>query len=302
MSELLNLNRLAFFTAVIETGSFTAAGERLGVAKAVVSHQVGKLEEELGVTLILRTTRRLQATEAGRAFYDRAALILREAESAFGEISRNAAEPTGTLTLAAQIDYGGAVVAPAIAAFRERYPHMRVEVAFDDTVVDLVDAQVDVAVRVGWLTDSSNQAQRLGTFQQHLVCSAALAARLPVDLDPKGLAGLPFVANHALRTPTRWLFSRGEWERETVEVTAVVDADKTPTSYAMVLAGAGLSVFPDFLVAGDIAAGRLVRLLADWTLPAGGIHVVYPAARFRPAKVRLFVEILKGLERARSKP
>ncbi|MGJ4858117.1 LysR family transcriptional regulator [Labrys sp. La1] len=302
MSELLNLNRLAFFTAVIETGSFTAAGERLGVAKAVVSHQVGRLEEELGVTLILRTTRRLQATEAGRAFYDRAALILREAESAFGEISKDAAEPTGVLTLAAQIDYGGAVVAPAVAAFRQRYPHMRVEVAFDDTVVDLVDGQVDVAVRVGWLTDSSNQAQRLGTFQQHLVCSAALAAGLPGDLDPKGLAALPFVANHALRTPGRWLFSRGEWERETVEVSAVVDADKTPTAYAMVLAGGGLSVFPDFLVAGDIAAGRLVRLLADWTLPAGGIHVVYPAARFRPAKVRLFVEILKGLERARSKP
>lgn len=302
MSELLNLNRLAYFTAVIETGSFTAAGERLGVAKAVVSHQVGRLEEELGVTLILRTTRRLQATEAGRAFYDRAVLILREAESAFGEISKDAAEPTGTLTLAAQIDYGGAVVAPAVTLFRERYPHMRVDVAFDDTVVDLVDAKVDVAVRVGWLADSSNQAQRLGTFQQHLVCPPALAARVPAGFGPRDLTGLPFVANHALRLPTRWLFSRGEWDRETVEVMPAVEADKTPTAYALVLAGVGLSVFPDFLVAGDIAAGRLVRLLADWTLPEGGIHVVYPAARFRPAKVRLFVEILKSLERARKKP
>ncbi|RVD20983.1 LysR family transcriptional regulator, partial [Mesorhizobium sp. M4B.F.Ca.ET.017.02.2.1] len=93
MADLLNLNRLIYFTTVIETGSFTAAADRLDVAKAVVSHQVGRLEQELGATLLRRTTRRVTPTEEGRLFYDRAAIILREAEAAFGDIARSADKP-----------------------------------------------------------------------------------------------------------------------------------------------------------------------------------------------------------------
>lgn len=301
MSELINLNRLAYFTAVIEAGSFTAAGERLGVAKAVISHHVSRLENELSVTLISRTTRSLQATEAGQVFYDRASLVLREAESAYADISLVATKPIGRLRLAAQVGYGQAVVAPAVAAFLDRYPDMQAEIAFDDAIINLVDTKRDLAVRVGWLTDSSNQAQQIGTFDQHLVCSTAFARYVRQDLKPAELASLPFVANRALRVPTRWVFSRGDLERETVDVQAIVEADKTATAHAIVMAGVGISVFPDFLVSSDIAEGRLIRLLPEWTLPAGGIHLVYPAARFRPAKVRLFVEILKDLERARTR-
>lgn len=301
MAELLNLNRLVFFAAVMETGSFTAAGERLGVAKAVVSHQIRKLEDELGVTLLTRTTRAVRATEAGRTFYDRCAVILRDAESAFAETSRDAASPTGTLTLTAPAGYGAAVVAPAIALFLDRYPQMRVDASFNDQVSDLAGEPIDLAIRAGWLADSGSQAQRLGTFQQHLVCAPAIAGRLPAVLDPKAVEALPWVANSALKAPLRWLFSRGEWERVTIDAQAAVSADKTPAAHACVLAGAGVSVLPDFMVADDIAAGRLVRLLPDWGLPAGGIHAVYPAARFRPAKVRLFVDILKRLERGRSR-
>ncbi len=300
MPDLLNLNRLPFYAAVIETGSFTAAGDRLGVAKAVVSHQVARLEEELGVTLILRTTRRLQATEAGRQFYERCVTILSDAESAFAETSRSVATPTGALTLVAPNDYGRVLVAPAIAAFLERYPQMRVDIEFDDSLHDLVASQVDLAIRLGWLVDSSNPAQRLGTFEQYVVCSAEFAARLPARLDPTALETLPWVANDALKLPLRWVFMRGKAEQASVELRATVRADKTAAAHACVLAGAGLSVFPDFMTDADIASGRLVRLLPGWTLPSGGIYAVYPSARFRPAKVRLFLEILRDLEQARA--
>src|SRR5438445_3318426 len=103
LADLLNLNRLVYFTTVMETGSFTSAADRLGVAKAVVSHQIGRLEEELGATLLQRTTRRVTPTEEGRLFYDRAVIILREAESAYGEISHGAVEPSGTLRLTAPL-------------------------------------------------------------------------------------------------------------------------------------------------------------------------------------------------------
>ena len=300
MTELLNLNRLVYFTTIMETGSFTAAADRLGVAKAVVSHQVGKLEEELGATLMRRTTRRVTFTEEGRLFYDRAAIILREAEAAYGEISHRAVEPTGTLTLTAPLDYGTKIVASTIAEYLRKYPHMRIEASFDDAVSNLVDEQIDLGIRVGWLTDSSNQSRRLATVQQAVVASPEFAARIPPDMSPKQAKSLPWVANAQLRGISQWLFSK-DGETVLTELNPVVVCDKTPAVYACVLAGIGLGIFPDFTVSDDIARGRLVRIFADWTLPAGGIHVVYPPARFRPAKVRAFVDLLAAAEKKRSR-
>lgn len=300
MSELLNLNRLVFFTTVVDGGSFTMAAERLGVAKAVVSHQVAKLERELGVTLLVRTTRRVQATEEGRLFYDRSALILREAEAAFGEMSHRASEPSGTLRLTAPLDYGAAVVAPAIAAYLTRFPEMHVDVVFDDSVVDLAAGEMDLAIRVGWLADSSSQARRLGSFQQYLVAAPAIAATVAASLSPLEAASLPWVANAALKNSLRWTFSHAKQETVMIDARSVATTDKTPAAHACVLAGIGVSVFPDYMVAEDIAAGKLIRLLSDWTLPVGGIHAVFPPARFRPAKVRAFVDMLKSAERQRA--
>lgn len=300
MSDLLNLNRLVYFTSVIESGSFTAAAERLGVAKAVVSHQVARLEEELGVTLLSRTTRRLSATGEGRVFYDRCVLILREAESAYGEMSRHTSEPSGVLTVTAPLDYGVTVVAPVIAAYMQRFPQMRADIVFDDDVLDLASGQADIAIRVGWLTDTSNQARRLGTFGQYLVAAPGLAATLPSDLDPQTVASLPWVENAVLKYPLRWMFSRTGYDTKVMDVRSAVRADKTPTAHACALAGVGIAVFPDYLVSEDIAAGRLVRLLPEWTLPDGGIHAVLPAARHRPAKVRRFMEMIQIAERKRA--
>jgi DNA-binding transcriptional LysR family regulator len=116
-----NLRRLTYFVAVVETGSFTAAAERLGITKAVVSQQVARLEHEFQTSLLARTTRKVQPTEAGQAFYLRCALILREAEHAFEELAETSAAPSGMLRLTAPFDYGVGVVVPAIAAFTKRY-------------------------------------------------------------------------------------------------------------------------------------------------------------------------------------
>lgn len=117
MTGASSLNRLAYFTAVVETGSFTAAAERLGITKAVVSQQVARLESDCRTTLLVRSTRKVRTTEAGQQFYHRCALILKEAEEAFEELSEAASEPTGTLRLTAPFDYGIGVVVPAITAF-----------------------------------------------------------------------------------------------------------------------------------------------------------------------------------------
>ena len=288
----MNLNRLAYFAAVVDTGSFTRAAERLGITKAVVSHQVAQLEQDLGTSLLVRTTRRVHPTEAGTMFYARCVMILREAEDAFDELAQAAIEPTGTLRITAPNDYGTAVVAPVVAAFAARYPTCRVEQTLSDQTMDLTSGKIDMAVRVGWLADSSLQARKIGSFRQLLVGTPAFAARIATVSDPDDVASLPFVANMALRDPLMWPFSRGDLERRSVRLQAKIAIDTTPGVLEVIRAGGGLSVLPDFLVADELSSGRLIHVLPEWSLPSGGIYTVYPAARFRPRKVTAFVEML----------
>ena len=292
MPDSTNLNRLAYFTAVVDTGSFTRAADRLGITKAVVSQQVARLEKELGTTLLIRTTRRVHPTEAGRMFHARCVLILREAEDAFDEIAKATAEPRGTLRLTAPYDYGTSVVVPVVTAFTAQFPACRAELILSDQTLDLGSGKLDLAVRAGWLTDSNLHARRIGTFRQLLVGARALASKVAKVKEPDDLVALPFVANTALRDPLLWRFSRGELERRTVRLQAAIAIDTTPAVLQAVQAGAGLSVLPDFLVAEHIRDGRLIHALPQWRLPSGGIYAVYPTSRFRPPKVTAFVDML----------
>jgi len=289
--EAVNLNRLAYFVAVVDAGSFTGAAERLGITKAVVSQQVARLERELKTTLLLRTTRRVEPTEAGRLLHSRGEMILREAEDAFGELAHSNAQPTGLLRISAPNDYGASTIAPLATAFLRRFPACTVDLVLSDAKIDLIAHQVDVSIRVGWLEDSSFQARRIGTFRQLLVAAPDLAETVAVS-EPEALSGLPFVANGALREPLLWRFSRGDLEHRLVRMRAALAVNTTPAVLAATLAGGGLAVLPDFLVADHVASGRLVHILSLWDLPAGGIHAVYPNARFRPAKVAAFVSML----------
>ncbi|MBP2306803.1 LysR family transcriptional regulator [Azospirillum melinis] len=303
MSDPRHLNRIAYFAAVVETGSFTAAAARLGITKAVVSQQVAKLEEEVGASLLVRTTRKVRPTEAGMAFHRRCVVILREAEDAFGELAETAAAPSGLLRLTAPFDYGVAVVVPAIAAFVAAHPACKADMSLSDQALDLVGGTFDLAIRVGWLADTSLQARQFGSFRQLLVGTPALAARMgeggDKDAGPEDIAALPFVANTVLRNPLSWQFTAATGEARTVSPRASIALDATFAVREAVREGAGLSVLPDYCVADDLASGRLVRILPGWSLPPGGIHAVFPAARFRPTKVRAFVDLLTERERRR---
>lgn len=292
-SHLANLKRLAYFAAVVETGSFTAAAERLGITKAVVSQQVARLEREFRTTLLTRTTRRVTATDAGKAFHERCALILKEAHDAFDALGEGATEPSGTLRLTAALDYGITTIVPAITEFTRRYPQCKVDAVLSDQSLDVMSGQVELAIRVGWLTDLSVQARQIGSFRQLLVAAPGWQSQVSRLKTPQDVAKIPFVANTALREPTRWSFSRGELERQNVAVRSVMSMDATLAVREAVRYGAGLSVLPDYAVADDLMAGRLIQVLPEWGLPSGGIHAVFPTARFRPAKVLAFVNLLQ---------
>lgn len=299
LGGLGNLRRLAYFVSVVETGSFTAAAERLGITKAVVSQQVARLEREFRTSLLVRTTRKVQATQAGQTFYLRCALILREAEGAFDELAEGSTDPSGMLRLTAPFDYGVGVVVPAIAAFTKRYPACKVDAVLSDQTLDIMSGSIELAIRVGWLAGTSLQARKIGSFRQLLVASPTMERQVARLTRPEDIADLPFVANTALRDHLRWTFSLNEIERQVVNVQASIFLDATLAVREAVCQGAGLSVLPDFAIADDLAARRLVQVLPQWRLPSGGIHAVFPAARFRPAKVRAYVDLLAHREQQR---
>jgi DNA-binding transcriptional LysR family regulator len=289
--ESINLNRLAYFSAVVDAASFTRAADRLGITKTVVSQQVAKLEQELKTGLLVRTTRRVEPTEAGRLLHARCVMILREAENAFAELAQTNAEPMGLLRIAAPNDYGSCTLARLAATFSRKHPACRVDLILADSKIDLVANQIDLSIRVGWLDDSNLQTRRIGSFRQLLVAAPGIVKRGAI-VQPKDLVFLPFVTNGALKEPLQWHFTRNDFERQAVRMKQTLTINTTPAVLAATLAGAGLAVLPDFLVMEDIKAGRLIRVLPLWTLPAGGIHAVYPAARFRPPKVTAFVAML----------
>lgn len=287
-----NLNRLRHFVEVVQRGSFTAAAQSLGLGKAIVSHQVGQLEAELGVTLLVRTTRSLHLTRAGERFYEQAAVLVEQATHAALEAQEEQNVPRGRLVVTAPEDYGRKVVADVLMALRKTYPDLEIDALFTDEKLDLVRERIDASIRVGWLDDSSNLARKIGSFQQYLVASpdylvASGSIRVPDDVRDKD-----WIYNRKLSRTVTWLSAKTGAEAGFQINEAATQVLNTATAHSCALAGGGLCVLPSYLVADDLKAGRLDSVLPDWRLPEGGIYVVYPNMRLRPAKVRIFVEAL----------
>ncbi|GLS04769.1 LysR family transcriptional regulator [Chitiniphilus shinanonensis] len=288
----IDLTRLALFVAVVDAGGFTAAAERLGLAKAAVSQQVARLERDLGVTLLTRTTRRVTLTEAGEAFYGECVPLLRQAETVLEHAAQDHAVPQGTLRVTASVDYAASVVAPLIAAFATRHPTLQIELIASNEVVDLVEARIDVAIRQGWLRDSTLRAVQLGSFGQWLLASPAYLARAGAIARPEELSAHRWIALNLLSAPLHWQFER-EGAAVPVRMRAPLRVNSPQVLRALLLSDAGVSVLPDYMAHEDVQAGRLVRLLPQWELPRGGIYAVYPASRHLPAKSRAFIDFVK---------
>jgi len=288
----VDLNRLVVFTALVEAGSFTAAAQRLGTTKSRVSQQLAALETELGVTLVLRTTRRMALTSAGEQFHADSMRLLDEARAAIARVGAARHRPSGLLRVTAAGDYGPAVIAPALASFKHAYPQIEIDLVVTDRIADPIAERFDLSIRIGWLRDSSLRAARLAAFHQCLVAAPAYLSERGAPTHPRDLAAHDWIALSALRSPLRWTFASQRGTRTTVRLHTTVQTNSTLTVQAFVRAGAGLSVLPDYLVDEDLRTGRLVQVLPRHRLPDGGIFAVYPG-REPPAKVRAFIEHLR---------
>ena len=290
----VNLNRLAIFVAVVETGSMTAAAARLGMAKTMVSTHMQRLEAEVGASLLLRTTRRLTVSEAGRAFYDASCAILAATEQALAALGGDGAAISGTLRVSAPNDYGELVAAPALVALRRKHPALAVELLLSERYVDLVAERIDVALRLGRLGDSSYRAVRLGGFVKWLVASPDFVAEWGVPAAPADLAALPYAAMSLLPQPLLLDLRDAAGTLRTVRCRNGLQANTASACRIHVLAGGGFGLLTDFAIRADVAAGRLVRLLPEWSGVPAGIHAVFPPASQLSAKARAFVDELQA--------
>jgi DNA-binding transcriptional LysR family regulator len=219
--------------------------------------------------------------------------VLQEMEAAISRVGGQSEVPAGTLRLTAPEDYGAALIVPALAAFRRLYPKVRIEFLATDEVVDLVGGRYDLGIRVGWLRESSLRAARLGSFQQFVAAAPAYLKSAGAPKHPRDLPDLPWVGLSTLRSAWTWHFAaRGR--TQTVRISPAVTTNSAGALRAFLREGAGIGILPDYMLASDLAAGRLVRLLPGWSLPEGGVHAVYPNARYTSAKVRAFVDFLRA--------
>ncbi|CAB3805788.1 LysR family transcriptional regulator [Paraburkholderia fynbosensis] len=289
----VNLNRLAVFVAVVDAGSLTAAAARLGLAKTMVSTHMQRLEAEVGASLLVRTTRRLGVTEAGRAFYEASVKILRAAEEALNAVSGETAPVRGTLRVSSPIDYGALMVAPALVELRREHPQLDVELLCSDQYVDLIADGIDVAIRLGRLADSNYRAVKLGSFVKWIVASPAFIDTWGTPRTPADLAALPFCALTVLPHPLALELRRDDGTTDSVRCENAFLVNTADACRAATLAGGGFGLLTDFSIGNDIETGRLIRLLPHWATDAASIQAVFPPTSHPPAKVRALIETLK---------
>jgi DNA-binding transcriptional LysR family regulator len=295
MSTRYNLNRLAYFVATIDEGTITAAAERLGVSKAVVSKQLQLLEADVGVGLLLRNTRNLQPTEAGRALYAKGKAAVLQASDAFESVMERDSTPRGRLRVTAPVDYGIIHVAPLVARFCEIYPDVEIDLVLADERVDLIESRFDLSFRLGWLEDSGNVARKLRDFEEIAVATPATLHRFPVR-QPEDLCAMPFIANSALAGLSNWDFTRGA-ETRTVALRIGTSMNVTFAIRMAITSGAAFTILPDFLAEADLASGKLQRLLPDWSLRRGGVYTVTASGRVRGNALRAFLAMAYGDKR-----
>jgi DNA-binding transcriptional LysR family regulator len=288
-----SLDRLGGFLAVAEAGGFTAAAQRLDVNKTMLSQQIARLEGELGGALFTRTTRRVELTEAGRRLFDESAPLLRELEAAVARFGETSTGPSGTLRITAPTDYAANVLGPALAAFHREHPQLQVDLIATDEVLDLVGERIDIAMRFGWLRDSSLRAVKIGDFSQLVVASPAYLQGHGTPKKPEQLASHAWIALTLLRSPLTWRFTARSGRQVAVRMRPGLRASSPEGVLGLLRGGAGISVLTDFATGNDLRSGTLQQLLPDWSLPSGGIHLVYPATRQPTGKVRRFIDYFR---------
>ncbi len=292
MSETMNpYEDMRIFAQVMEAGSFTAAADRLGMSKQSVSRRLMQLEERLGVRLLNRSTRRLDATPLGQHYYQSALRLLGEVQQVEHDISGQAQALRGTLRLSAPLSFAMSHLGCLLTEFLQLHPQVDVEVDLSDRAVDLIGEGYDLALRIGGLEDSSLIARRIASVERVYCASPAYLQARGVPLKPEDLAGHDYLPYGHSRQ-VQWQFRQGG-KAQAIQVTGRMRANNGELLRDAAIAGMGVTYLPTFIVGQALADGRLVNVLEEWTPPALQLSAVYPQHRQVARPVQEFVSFLR---------
>jgi DNA-binding transcriptional LysR family regulator len=287
------LAQMSTFVRVVEGKSLSAAARAQRLSLAAVSRQLQALESELGSTLVVRSTRRLHLTEAGERWYAHCVRVLREVEQARASM-RGDDVPRGTLVVSASLTFGSLVVVPLLGALAERHPQMVIDLRLEDQLVDLVSEGVDVALRAGSPPPDSTAyfARPIFSMTRVLVASPKWLRKHGTPRKPEDLgAATCLVQVTPAGTLVRWALQRGE-ARATIEIRGNIRCNAPMALRDLAMAGAGIAYVPDWLVAQDLAQGRLRRVLPQWSSDPIAAWAIHRSELRGAAKLRAFLDAL----------
>ena len=289
MDRLRSLNALI---AVVESGSFVAAAQRLHSSKAAISRYIQELETYLGVRLLQRSTRRVALTEAGRDYYQRAKQILTDLDDADSAVGANNASLVGNIRINAPLTFGTRYLAPLWAEFMEHHPAITLDIELNDRRVDLLEEGFDLAIRIGNLADSSLVSRRLANSHAVLCASPSYLEKYGIPATPEELTQHQAISYSYMPTGDIWHFHSANNGERAIAVKARMHTNNGDTIRAAVLAGQGIALQPIFQVGPDIKEGKLQTFLPEWSGPAFGIHAVYPSRKNLSLKVKTLIDYL----------
>ncbi|GAA0706015.1 LysR family transcriptional regulator [Dokdonella soli] len=284
---------ISLFLRVLDLGSISAAARSFDLSVAVASQRLKRLEQQLGVRLLHRTTRRLHATPEGAALAERGRVLVEDLEALTTDLRQAGEQASGTLRMTASASFGRQYLSPLLPEFLSRYPKVRISVDLDDRLQDLVGAGYDLAIRIGALDDSNLVARRIATNRRVLCASPDYLARRGAPAAPADLAAHDCViltGRQGRQDLWRMLDAAG---RETsVRVTGRFECNYGEVLRDAAVAGLGIALHSTWHVWEDLRSGRLRHVLPEWQIPESAIHAVMPQRRLVPLRVRAFVDFL----------
>lgn len=289
-----SLDELQTFVTVVDAGTITAAAERLGQTVSGISRALRRLESKLDTTLLRRTTRRIELTEEGRFFLERARQILAAVDDAEDEMSARRQKPAGRLRVNAASPFMLHVIVPLVGGFRARYPDIALELNSSDQIIDLLEQRTDVAIRMGSLRDSTLHARPLGLSRLRVLASPDYLKARGTPRHVRDLARHSLIGFSQTDTLNDWPLRHSQGDSLRIKPSVLASSGETIRQLA--LAGEGLACLADFMTAQDQATGRLVHVLARDTVDVRQpIHAVYYRNTALASRIRCFVDYLAGV-------
>ena len=288
------LAALELFVRVVDTGSFSAVARDQGIGQPAVSKAVIQLETWLGVSLLLRSTRSVTPTEAGRLFYERARRTVEEAEEAVLAARGSKSGLSGRLRVSASVCFGRLHVIPHLPVFLAEHPDLEIELVLDDRQVDLVNEGIDVALRMGPLPDSNMTARRIAEGRRVVVATPTYLQRHGTPMSPGDLADHQAILYSGRVGWTSWTFRKAEQD-VSIELKGRLKVTAAEGLREAVNCHMGFAIAPEWNFSPELKSGEVVALLEDWVLPPTELSAVYPTGRFASTKARAFASFVERL-------